>query len=282
LAICAPDADSRQKKLFGEAELAPWSMDKVRFQAEKDAIFMERCGIRYVSYTDSAYPALLKEIFDPPAYLFYKGALPNPEKPLVGIVGTRKASGAALNKTYRLAGDLSRAGAIVVSGLAMGIDAIAHRGAVEAHAATAAVFGCSVDNVYPMANRHLAARILETGGIFLSEYPCGTPPRKWTFPARNRIISGLCTFCLIAEAGEKSGALITADFALEQNRDLGVLVEKDGSAFGEGCRSLAVSGAIKVESAHDIFKEIGLPEPITAPAERKRNLVSDLKDELGL
>ncbi|GHU44925.1 DNA processing protein DprA [Spirochaetia bacterium] len=281
LEICAPFADLRQKKLFSEEELAPWSMDKVRLEAEKDAIFMERCGIRCVSYKDSAYPPLLKEIFDPPAALFYKGTLPSAEKPLISIVGTRKPSGAALAKTYELARGLSGAGFIVVSGLATGIDAMAHRGAVEESAATAAVFGCSVDNVYPMSNRHLARRILESGGVFLSEYPCGTPPRKWTFPARNRIISGLCKFCLVAEAGEKSGALITADFALEQNRDLGVLVEKDGTAFGKGCRSLAAAGAQKIECTADIVKGFGLlMAPV--PVETKGDLVSKLKNELGL
>jgi DNA processing protein len=144
----------------------------------------------------------------------------------------------------------------VVSGLAYGIDAMAHRGCVEAGAVTLAVLGSAADEIYPAPNRPLARRVIAEGGAVLSEYPPGTRPSRWTFPARNRIISGLCKCTVIAEAGEKSGALITADFALEQNRDLFVACDADGEVFGEGCRRLAEDGAKPMRNADDILDEL--------------------------
>jgi DNA processing protein len=234
-----------------------WTMEALRVQAEKDAAAARLRGIEYVSYADPRYPPLLREIWDPPALLFYRGALPDPEKPLAAVVGTRRPSGHGAAAAYDLSKALARGGIPVVSGLALGIDAMAHRGNLEGDGATLAVLGSGLDLVYPAANRMLARRILETGGALISEYPPGTEPRKWHFPARNRIISGLARGVLIVEAPLSSGALITAQFALDQGRDLWVSSAGIASPLGEGTRKLAGEGARVVSRAGDILAEWG-------------------------
>jgi DNA processing protein len=201
----------------------------------------------------------LREIFDPPGVIFYRGSLSNPEKPLIAMVGTRKPGAAAAARAFSLAKEFGEAGISVVSGLALGIDSMAHRGNIEGGAQTIAVLGSGLDMIYPVSNRNLARRILETGGLILSEYPPGTKPFKWHFPARNRIISGLSRGTVIMEAPEKSGALITARFALDQNRDL--WVEKSGvsSVRGQGTTRLAEEGAAGISSAAEILAEWNIP-----------------------
>jgi DNA processing protein len=168
----------------------------------------------------------------------------------------------------------------VVSGLALGIDAMAHRGNVEGGAPTVAVLGCGPDMVYPHSNRPLARRILETGGIVLSEYPPGTRPYKGNFPARNRIISGLARGVVSVEAPEKSGALITARFAADQNRDL--WVDKAGLPRGAGTARLAEEGAKVISSARDILAEWKVITPgVTAQSDKGR-LASSLAEYLDI
>jgi DNA processing protein len=242
----------------------PWNMADIRLLAEKDAASLGP-HLRLVSLREKAYPPLLREIFDPPALLFYRGELPDPEKPLVAVVGTRKPSSRGSAAAFALGRDLGRAGISVVSGLALGIDTMAHRGNIEGNAPTVAVLGSSTDNVYPSSNRDLARRILENGGLILSEYPPGTRPSKWTFPARNRIISGIARGTVIVEAPEKSGALITAQFAADQYRDLWVDEAGVSSPKGAGTARLAEDGARVISSARDILAEWN----ITVPEERK-------------
>jgi DNA processing protein len=180
---------------------------------------------------------------------------PNPEKPLVAVVGTRKPSRAGAGRAFVLGRELGEEGISVVSGLALGIDSMAHRGNIEGRAPTIAVLGSGVDEVYPSSNRNLARRILETGGLILSEYAPGTKPAKWNFPARNRIISALARGTVIVEAPEKSGALITADFALQQGRDLWVDRAGVASPRSKGTARLAEDGAGIISSAADILAE---------------------------
>ena len=232
-----------------------WKMEDIKTMAEKDLAEAHKLGILMVSYRNENYPPLLREIFDPPAMLFYRGALPNPEKPIAAIVGTRKPSSQASGRAFAFGRELGQAGIPVVSGLALGVDSMAHRGNLDARAPTVAVLGSGPDTVYPTSNRALARRILETGGLLLSEYAPGTEPFKAHFPARNRIISALARGVLIVEAPEKSGALITAAFALEQGRDLwvdGTLVSSPQSA---GTGRLAEDGAKLISSAEDILAE---------------------------
>jgi DNA processing protein len=176
----------------------------------------------------------------------------------VAVVGTRHPTGAGVEEALRLSGELSSAGLPVVSGLALGIDAAAHRGAIASGGFTCAVLPCGVESVYPAGNRGLAARILEAGGLLASEYPPGTEIRKSRFPERNRIISGLCRGLLVVEAPSGSGALITADFALEQGRDVFVDASRLGGAQSCGLDRLAADGARPVSSAAEVIAEWGL------------------------
>ncbi|MDR1587511.1 MAG: DNA-processing protein DprA [Treponema sp.] len=264
------------ERLLGHKIKGFRNMDRIRMQAERDARAAMARGIGWVSCVSGEYPPLLREIYDPPAVLFFRGRLPDPVKPLAAVVGTRRPSSGAATQAYDICRELGRQGIAVVSGLALGIDAMAHRGNLEGGGATVAVLGSGADEIYPSSNRSLAGRILESGGAILSEYPPGTGPRKWNFPARNRIISALARGTLIVEAPERSGALITARFALEQGRDLWVAssgaagMTADGSAGrGEfaagftiarraGTIKLAEEGAGIVRSAADILGEWNL------------------------
>ncbi|MDR2634000.1 MAG: DNA-processing protein DprA [Treponema sp.] len=241
--------------LVGRSLDQRWDLDALYTQAERDATVARMWGIGYVAYVSPQYPPLLREIYDPPAILFYRGQLPNPELPIVGIIGTRHPSAAALTQAYNMAKDLAHMGIPVIAGLALGIDGMAHRGNSDGGAPTIAVLGSGLDEVYPAGNRLLARRIIEQGGVLLSEYPPGTSPRKWHFPARNRIISALARGTVIVEAPESSGALITARFVLEQGRDLWVASAGIDSPQGAGTRKLVTEGAKVISSAAEILKE---------------------------
>jgi DNA processing protein len=242
-----------------------WSMDKIRFQAEKDAQAARVRGIAWRSCVQAGYPPLLKELFDPPAVLFYRGTLPGADSPLAAVVGTRRPSAGAASQAFDLARDLGRAGVTVISGLALGIDAMAHRGNLEGGAPTVAVLGSGADEVYPASNRLLARRVLESGGALLSEYAPGTPPRPWRFPARNRIIAALARGTVVVQAPEKSGALITAQFALDQGRDLWISPAGMSGPLSAGTAKLASDGAGIAYSARDILGEwnIEAGEPVS-------------------
>jgi DNA processing protein len=233
------------------------TMDKLHVSAERDAETARRLGIRWVSLASAAYPSLLRGISDPPAVLFYRGTLPDGDKPLVAIVGTRRPHGAPAQAAFDIGRGLGVQGISVVSGLALGIDAMAHRGNLEGGGRAYAVLGSGVDEIYPSSNRPLARQILESGGGILSEYPPGTGPKKWHFPARNRIISALARGTLIVEAPAVSGALITARCTLKQGRNLWVA---SAGLASEGAARLSEEGAKTVFSASDILTEWGIEE----------------------
>jgi DNA processing protein len=260
----------------------PWTMDALRAQAEKDAALARLRGISYVAYGDEGYPPLLRELYDPPALLFYRGALPDRERPLAAVVGTRRPSAAAALQAYDIGREFGRAGLSVVSGLALGIDALAHRGNIEGGAATVAVLGCGLDRAYPVSNRGLAQRVVETGGVLLSEYSPGTEPFKWNFPARNRIIAGLARGVLIVEAPERSGALITAQLALDMGRDLLVASAGAASPLGAGTRKLLDQGARLLERAADMFEEWGVALPGDERVENGTDLALGLARSLNI
>ncbi|MDR1863650.1 MAG: DNA-processing protein DprA [Treponema sp.] len=237
-----------------------WTMDALRAGAEKDETRCRRLGIGMVSLAGGDYPPLLREIYDPPVLLFYRGSLPSGDQSLAAIVGTRRPSAAAALQAYKLGKEFGCFGVPVVSGLALGIDALAHRGNIEARAPAVAVLASGPDQVYPLSNQDLARRILSGGGALVSEYPPGTGVRKWNFPARNRIISGLARLVVIVEAPAASGALITASFALEQGRELLVARAGLSSAQGAGTARLAEEGAAVIGSAAEIMEKRGLTE----------------------
>jgi len=226
----------------------------------------EWAPIRILKIEDKNYPKLLKEIKEPPKVLYYRGEL-NPGDQCFAIVGTRRCSDYGKQVALEMAGDLAEAGLIIVSGLAPGIDTFAHTATVERKKRTIAVLGTGIDEktIYPQSNLKLAQRILETGGCLISEYPPGTPGSKFTFPQRNRIISGLSLGVLVVEAKEKSGALITADWAKKQGRKIFAIPGLIHSLNSKGPHYLIKHEVAKlVENANDILKELNLP-PTTRP-----------------
>jgi DNA processing protein len=209
-----------------------------------------------ITVLDKEYPALLKEIYDPPILLYVKGALPEEASVCLAVVGSREATPHGIEMATSLARDLAGAGAVIVSGLARGIDSAAHRGALEA-GRTVAVLGGGLSKIYPSENRKLAEQIAEQGAL-ISEFPMGTDPRPQYFPMRNRIISGLSRAVVVVEARQKSGALITVDCALEQGRDVYALPANAGSKKAEGSNELLKQGARFVMTAEDILRDFHL------------------------
>ena len=224
-----------------------------------------------VTLADAAYPPALLETADPPAVLFVLGRLDLLRQQSLAIVGSRSASRRGAEDAQGFARALSDAGLVIVSGLALGIDAAAHRGALEGTASTIAVVGTGLDRVYPARNRDLAYQIGSQGAL-VSEFPLGTPPLPGNFPRRNRIISGLARGCLVVEAALESGSLITARFALEQGRDVFAVPGSIHSPQSKGCHWLIKQGAKLVESAQDVLEELRLAPaaseapPATSPA----------------
>ena len=234
----------------------PWSPDSFLEAAICDARFLEQSGCHFIHYDDDAYPSALRETSRPPFGLFARGADLDPETICVAIVGTRLPTGRAMTAAFELAYSLSEAGVCVISGLARGIDAAAHRGAVaSARSPTCAVLPCGIDGVYPASNRRLAGEILDRGGLLLSEYPPGEEIRKYRFPERNRIIAGMAKSCVVVEAPAKSGALITADHALDEGRDVWVLEGCLGGPRSAGVDRLAADGARALIGAGDILED---------------------------
>lgn len=210
-------------------------------------------------------PALLKEIHDPPKHLWHVGDVAAIDRPAVAIVGSRRCSRYGRDMAFALAEQVAGRGVTVVSGLAFGIDAAAHRGALAARGRTVAVMAGGLDRIYPAAHAALARQIVDTGGALVAEYPPDVTPRKHHFPARNRLVSGLCLGVVIVEAAEKSGSLITARMALEQNREVMAVPGMATSALSKGCHRLIRDGAALIETAEDVANAIGLAWPEEAP-----------------
>lgn len=212
-------------------------------------------GLKLMHYGSPSYPGLLEEIYDPPPVLWIAGDLLPEDAVKIALVGSRRASDYGLKTAERIAGELAALGAAVVSGVALGIDAAAHNGAIRTGGRTYGVLGCGLDVIYPHGNRDLFFKIPQTGAL-VSEFPLGTKPRAGHFPRRNRIISGLCQAVVVVEASEKSGAAITAKFALEQNREVFAVPGPAGSESSRGSNALLKQGARLVESGEDIIEEL--------------------------
>jgi len=244
---------------------------------------MDKEGVQALSLADPEYPALLREIYDPPALLYYRGHWPAPERHGLAVVGTRKFTPYGRQATEQLAGDLARCGFVIVSGLALGIDAIAHEAALRAGTATLAVLGSGLSRsaIYPSANRYLADRIAAEGGAVISEFPLRAEPLRHHFPQRNRVIAGLCLATLVIEAGEKSGALITARQALEQNRDVFAVPGPIFSPASIGPNMLIKQGGMPVTSAQDIITALELKQ-ITAYIDNKKIMPQTAEEKILL
>lgn len=227
---------------------------------EAEMELLHQADVRVVTLNDKNYPANLKETFNPPPLIYYRGSLDFLKNNCLAVVGTRKFSAYGAQITADLVSQLSQNGLTIVSGLALGIDALAHQAALSAQGQTIAVLGSGVDKacVYPSSHRYLADKIIASGGGIISEYPIGTNPTKYTFPMRNRIISGLSRGVLVIEAPESSGALITAKYALEQNRDIFAVPGSIYSLNSTGTNNLIKQGAKLVLNADDILTELNM------------------------
>jgi DNA processing protein len=225
---------------------------RTRINPEKEYEKLAKRGIKVLTIKDKTYPKLLKEIYAPPALLYIQGKL---SEPCLGIVGSRELSPYGFKTAPKLSFELARKGLTIVSGLAKGIDTLAHQSALKARGKTIAVLGSGLDIIYPKDNQKLSKEIIQTGAV-ISEFPLGTPPKRQNFPQRNRIVSGLSRGVLIIEAGERSGSLITARQALEQNRDVFAVPGPINSLTSAGTNGLIKLGAKPVTEVNDILEEL--------------------------
>ncbi|MEA2337808.1 MAG: processing protein [Thermoanaerobaculia bacterium] len=248
--IChAPRSLLRQLLSIDGADAAePWRNDELRRQIDalRDSA---------VTLADDDYPPLLRQLVDPPLALFYRGNLALASKPSIAMVGSRKASPYALNAAAQLARELVSVGFAVVSGMALGVDAAAHQATLDAAGDTIAILGTGIDLVYPPSNRKLFQAIAERG-LILTEFPPGTPPFRYNFPVRNRIISGISLGTVIVEANGRSGSLITARTAAEQNREVFAVPGSIFSPGTEGTHRLIQCGVKLVHTTNDILDEL--------------------------
>lgn len=223
---------------------------------QDDYKLMRKLGVKLVSFDDPCYPSNLKNIYDPPFLLYVRGDLKKDDERAVAVVGTRRPTNYGKIAARKLARELAKEGITVVSGMARGIDTIAHEGALEEGGRTIAVLGCGVDVVYPPENKSLMEDIIKKGAV-ISEFPLKTKPLAYNFPQRNRIISGLSKGVLVVEAPLKSGAMITVDFALEQGREVFAVPGMITNPYSKGTNRLIKEGAKIVEDVSDIIEEIG-------------------------
>ncbi len=228
---------------------------ELRRGIDQDLQWLSVPGNHLVTIQDRAYPALLKEIADPPASLFLQGDPAKLAAPQIALVGSRKASRLGLQSAFNFARQLSNAGFVVTSGLALGIDAESHRGAMRGEKPTIAVLGSGLCKLYPTRHRRLAEQIIADGGCLISEFPLHAPALPFHFPRRNRIISGLALGTLVIEAELRSGSLITARLTLEQNREVFAMPGSIYDPRSSGCHWLIKQGAKLVENLEDILEE---------------------------
>ena len=236
-------------------EIRKGPLEKV---VERELSLLREVGGRVITLKDEEYPKRLRDIYDPPALLYVRGELKKEDEFAISIVGSRKTTPYGRWFTEKVSQELARHGVTIVSGMARGIDSLAHWGAISGGGRTIAVLGCGVDVIYPSENRNLFAKIIDRGAI-LSEFPMGSPPEGGHFPRRNRIISGLSLGVVVVQASEKSGSLITAGYALEQGREVFAVPGNVGTESSRGTHRLIKEGAKLVESSEDILEEI-LPQ----------------------
>src|SRR2546426_7393468 len=224
--------------------------------AQQEIAKAVECGARIIALADSAYPARLKEIYDPPVVLFVRGNVEVLSSPGIAMVGTRHPTPYGLGMAERLSKDLAARGLVIISGMARGVDTASHRGAIATGGKTVAVFGTGIDVMYPKENSRLAEQILSLGGALISEFPIGTFAAPQNFPIRNRIISGMSAGVLVVEAAEYSGTRITARCALEQNRDVYAVPGNVTNKNSWRPNTLIKQGAKLVATWEDVWEEL--------------------------
>lgn len=264
-ALAAIGQSARWKEIGLGARAAVLATGSWRVTARAEWDAARRSGSSIILWTDAAYPALLREICAPPSLLYCRGDLSLLHGPVLAVVGSRRCSREGREQAAALAGDLAASGLTVASGMALGIDSAAHRAALPQVGRSIGVLGTGIDVVYPAGGSDLFAAMCR-GGLLASEFAPGSPALPGNFPVRNRIISGMARAVLVVEAEERSGSLITARAALEQNREVYVLLGAGGSPLGAGCRQLVEEGAHPIRCARDIVRDLapqlgGQPRP---------------------
>lgn len=284
-------AAATESHLVTEPRSARFARFKASFDVAAELRRLAAQGYRFLARSDGAFPPLLGAIHDPPPGLFLRGegAEALLSRQAIAIVGARSCSPYGRQVARRLGRELAAAGLVVVSGLARGVDGEAHRGALEAGGLTVAVLGCGIDRDYPAAHRQLAREIGETS-LLVSEYAPGVEPAPWRFPARNRIVAGLCAATLVVEARERSGALITADLALEEGREVFAVPGEITSALSAGSNALLRLGATPCTGAADVLESYGIVpadevvpplEPVAAAVLERVREAATSADELA-
>lgn len=277
---------------IGEKEIESL-IESRKLDSAKEYDKLEQKGMRFVSMEDEDYPKRLRNIANPPYSIYVKGKLPPEEKKTIAIVGARMCSTYGYSVAKELGKQLAGKGACVISGMARGIDAAGHRGALECaetademkdaetkkSCPTVAVLGCGADVCYPKTNRELYGELTEKGGI-ISEYPPGVQPLAGFFPARNRIIAGLCDVLVVVEAKSRSGSLITADFALEQGKDIYAVPGRMYDTLSMGCNTLLRQGAGIISGIGDFLKELELDSPLEAEQMNFKNLLLEKEERM--
>ncbi len=249
---------------------------------DREAAMLETYDLRVLTWSDDAYPVLLKEIITPPPLLFYRGALPNTSRALVSMVGSRRATPYGHLVTKELVRPLVAHNIGVVSGLAFGIDEAAHRATLEQGGYTVAVLGGSLDApcIVPQMHAALAQEIVDAGGCLLSEYPVGTKPQPFHFPIRNRIIAGLSPLTVVIEAAQKSGSLITAQIALEENRDVAAVPGPITQQTSRGTNQLIKDGAHAITGSDDLLGLLNLDQLDAAQQLSQAHTMDDLDRQI--
>lgn len=244
-------------------------------EVDRHLKWAEEAGNEIISIEDSRYPPLLKEIHDPPLVLFVKGSPDILQANQLAVVGSRKPTPSGRETAYDFAKTLSQLNLVITSGLAHGIDAASHRGALANNGHTIAVLGTGLDIIYPHAHKALAEQIMENGAI-ISEFALGTPPLRSHFPQRNRIVTGMSVGTLVVEAALKSGSLISARYAMEQNREVFAIPGSIHNPYSAGCHQLIKNGAKLVSDIDDILSELNL----STPESNTQSVIEPVNDRL--
>ena len=271
----ASPGDLARVRGIGTAKADTFAAAFARVDPDAEETRAKNCAARLVTWNDPEYPEILGKIYDPPLVLYVCGNLKAFAPTGVAIVGTRNATRYGCETAFRFGYQLASAGYAIISGMARGIDAEGHRGAVEAHGVTIGVLGGALDKFYPAENRKLAHRVIDEGGAIISEYPFGREPDRQTFPMRNRIVSGLSAGVLVVEAATASGTMITVDQALEQGRAVMAVPGRIDSPTSQGCHKLIRNGARLVTCADDVTDELGTFTPLLRPADGKLRLQAE-------
>lgn len=245
---------------------------------EKEVEYAIKNDIKIITIKDKEYPPLLKQIYDPPYILYVKGKIENHPFP-IAMVGTRNPSYYGIKMAEKFSFQLSSLGITIVSGLARGIDYICHYGAIKSKGKTVGVLGSGFDNFYPKENIKLVDKIVELGGAIITEFPSSVLPEKWNFPIRNRIIAGMSKGVIVVEAGPRSGAIITANIAISEGRDVFALPGQADNITSKGTNKLLKDGAILIQDISDILEELNIEIKEQEKKEEKEKIVKNIDEE---